>query len=171
MGYYDLSGFSDPTLPWGTDTETLFRSSYNGLKQTPNRGFTFELEVPLFDWGRNKAQVEAAKANLRQEELDYDNLTLDIIREVQDVVRTVYQSWDQLQMLTKSRQVSEKSFDISLKRFDNGDITSTELSRASDQLNQSKLSYLSAYVDYKLSLADLKRKTLYDFDLNQSLVE
>lgn len=171
MGYYDLSGFSDPTLPWGTDTRTLFRSSYEGLRKTPNRGFTFELEVPLFDWGRNKAQVEAAKANLRQNELEYDNLTVDITREVQDVVRTVYQSWDQLQMLAKSRQVGEKSFEISLQRFNNGDITSTELSRASDQLNQAKLSYLSAYVDYKLSLADLKRKTLYDFDLNQSLVE
>lgn len=171
MGYYDLSGFSDPSLPWGTDTERLFRSSWEGLRQTPNRGFTFDLEVPLFDWGRNKAQVEAAKANLRQNELDYDNLTLDIVREVQDVVRTVYQSWDQLQMLAKSREVGEKSFEISLKRFNNGDITSTELSRASDQLNQAKLSYLAAYVDYKLALADLKRKTLYDFDLDRSLVE
>ena len=74
-------------------------------------------------------------------------------------------------MLTKSRQVGEKSFDISLNRFNNGDITSTELSRASDQLNQAKLSYLAAYVDYKLALADLKRKTLFDFDLKRSLVE
>ncbi len=170
MGYYDLSGFSDPSLPWGTDSKELFRSSWDGLRKTPNRGFTFDLEIPLFDWGRNKAQVEAAKANLRQNELDYDNLTLDIIREVQDVVRSVYQSWDQLQMLAKSREVGEKSFEISLKRFDNGDITSTELSRASDQLNQAKLSYLAAYLDYKLALADLKRKTLFDFDLNQSLV-
>ncbi|NQT24087.1 TolC family protein [candidate division KSB1 bacterium] len=171
MGYYDLSGFSDPAFAWGTDTEQLFRSSWDGLQQTPNRGFTFELEVPIFDWGRNKAQVEAAKANMRQDELDYGDLTLDIIREVQDVVRTVYQSWDQLQMLTKSKAVGEKSFDISLKRFNNGDITSTELSRASDQLNQAKLSYLTAYVDYKVALADLKRKTLFDFDLNQSLME
>lgn len=171
MGYYDLSGFSDPSLPWGTETEELFRSSWEGLRQTPNRGFTFELEVPLFDWGRNKAQVEAARANLRQDQLEYDNLTLDIIREVQDVVRIVFQSWDQLQMLAKSREVGEKSFEISLKRFNNGDITSTELSRASDQLNQAKLSYLSAYVDYKLALADLKRKTLFDFDLNRSLVD
>lgn len=168
--YYDLSGFSDPTLPLSSTTGELFNSSWDVLRDTPNRGLTFELEVPLFDWGRNKAQVQAAEAQLRQEELQLNNLYVTIEREVRDVVRNVYQTYDRVQMLKKSNEVSQKSFDISLQRFANGDITSTELDRASEKLNTSKLSYLQAYNEYKLALADLKRKTLYDFENNRSLV-
>jgi outer membrane protein TolC len=170
-GYYDLSGFSDPNSPWGTSTQDLFSSSWGELKRTPNRGFTFELEVPIWDWGRNRAQVQAAMANLKREELDLEDLRLTVQREVEDVVRSVFQTWDRVQMLTKSREVSLKSMDISLRRFANGDITSTELARASDQLNNAKLSYLSAYIEYQMALADLRRKTLYDFENDRPLVE
>jgi outer membrane protein TolC len=170
-GYYDLSGFSDSDLAWGTTTEDLFYSSWNQLKQTPNRGFTFELKVPLWDWGKNRAEVEAAKASLRQQELGFDELKMNIEREIRDVVRNVDQTWDRLQMLAISKKVSEKSFEISIHRFNNGEITSIELSRANEQLNEAKLSYLSAYIEYKLAIADLKRKTLYDFENDKSLVE
>jgi outer membrane protein TolC len=171
MGYYNFSGFSDPMLPFGTPTGDLAQSSWDVLKRTPNRGVTFELEVPIWDWGKNRAEVDAERANLQREELTLDDLNVTIEREVRDVVRTVYEAFDRVQMLAKSKEVGEKSFDISMQRFDNGDITSTELARASDQLNTAKLSYLSAYNEYKLALADLKRKTLYDFENDRSLVE
>ena len=170
-GYYTFSGFSDPALPYGTSTADLLSSSWDVLKQTPNRGITFNLEVPIWDWGRNKAQVDAAKAVLTRDELTLDNLYVTIEREVRDVVRKVDEAWDRVEMLARSREVAERSFDISLQRFANGDITSTELARASDQLNDAKLSYLTAYNEYKLALADLRRKTLYDFEKDQPLVE
>jgi len=169
-GYYDLSGFSDPDSPWGTSSQDLFRSSWDQLKQTPNRGFTFELEIPIWDWGRNRAQVQAAKANLRSDELSLADLAVTIEREVDDVVRSVRETWDRVQMLAKSQEVSRKSMDISLKRFANGDITSTELARASDQLNNARLSYLAATIGYRMALADLKRKTLYDFEYDRPVV-
>ena len=171
MGYYRLAGFSDPTLSWGTPTGDLAESSWEVLKKTPNRGVTFTLEIPIWDWGKNRAEVQAEEANLKRDQLELDDLNITIQREVQDVVRNVYQTYDRVQMLEKSNDVSRRSFEISLQRFANGDITSTELARASDQLNTSRLSYLSAYNDYKLALADLKRKTLYDFENNRSLVE
>ena len=170
-GYYRFAGFSDPTLPYGTSTGDLLSSSWDVLKQTPNRGVTFNMEIPIWDWGRNRAQVDAAKATLQREELTLNDLYITIEREVRDVVRKVYEAFDRVQMLVKSVEVGERSFDISLQRFANGDITSVELARASDQLNTAKLSYLSAYNEYKLALADLKRKTLFDFEKNQSLVQ
>ncbi len=170
-GYYRFAGFSDLELSYGTPTGDLFSSSWEVLKKTPNRGVTFELEIPIWDWGKNRAEVDAEEANLKSDQLALQDLYITIEREVRDVVRTVYETYDRVQMLAKSREVSEKSFDISLQRFANGDITSIELARASDQLNTAKLSYLSAYNEYKLALADLQRKTLYDFERNRSLIE
>ncbi len=168
-GYYRFSGFSD--LPWGASTGELIESSWEVLKQTPNRGVTFTLEIPIWDWGRNRAQVQAQEANLHANELQLENLYITIEREVRDVVRSVYEAWDRLEMLQVSNEVSQRQFEISLERFNNGDITSTDLARSSDQLNTARLSYLSAYNDYKLALADLKRKTLYDFENDESLAE
>jgi len=169
--YYDFSGFSESSLPYGTSTSDLLESSWTVLRDTPNRGVTFELEVPIFDWGKNKAEVQAAKASLVQDELTLDNLKITIVREVQNTVRRVGEAFDRVQMLTKSNAVSQRSFEISMQRFANGDITSTELDRASEKLNTARLSYLQAYNQYQLALADLKRKTLYDFETGRSLVE
>lgn len=170
-GYYELAGFSDPDLAYGISTLDLFRSSWDVLRQTPNRGVMFELEIPIWDWGKNKAQVEAATANLKADKLDLEYLHTTIEREVRDIVHTVGRAWDRVQMLAKGRDVSQRSFDISIKRFANGDITSTDLARASEQLNTAQYSYLSAYVEYKKALADLKRKTLYDFENDRPLTE
>jgi len=170
-GYYRFSGFSDPDLPYGTPTGDLFNDSWDVLRRTPNRGVTFELEIPIWDWGKNKAQVQAAQASLERQELTLNDTYTTITREVRDVVRSVYETYDRVMMLEKSKAVSEKSFDINMQRYQNGDITTTELARANDQLNTAKLSYLSAYIEYKLALADLQRKTLYDFENKKSLVE
>lgn len=170
-GYYRFAGFSEQNLPWGTPTVDLIESSWNILRQTPNRGITFNLEVPIWDWGRNRAQVEAAEAELERKELKINDLYKTIEREVRDAVRSVFEAYDRVEMLSKSKEVSQKSFDISLKRFSNGDITSTELARASEQLDTSLLTYLSAYNQYRLALADLQRKTLYDFEKGITLVE
>jgi len=170
-GYYDLAGFSDPALPYGTSTGNLIESSWEVLKRTPNRGIAFELEIPIFDWGKNRAEVDAAKANLSRNNLELDELYITIEREVRDVVRKVYEAFDRVQMLVKSKEVSERSFEISLQRFANGDITPVELAFVNEQLNTAKISYLSAYIEYKLALADVRRKTLYDFENNRSLVE
>jgi outer membrane protein len=67
--------------------------------------------------------------------------------------------------------VAQRAFDISLERFNNGDITSQELALNRNRLVQAKTSYLSAYVDYKLSVADLRRKTMWDFAADRSLVD
>ncbi len=170
-GYYQLSGFSEDKLPWGTSTVDLIESSWEVLKQTPNRGITFNLEIPLWDWGRNRAQVKAAEIMLERNRMELEEQYITIEREVKDVIRSYYEAYDRVKMLEKSKEVSQRSFEINLERFENGDITTTELARVSEQLNNSLLSYLEAYNQYKLALADLRRKTLYDFEKNQSLAQ
>ena len=77
---------------------------------------------------------------------------------------------NRLEVLKKNQEVAQRVFDISLQRFNNGDITSQELALDRNRLTQAKFSFLNAYIDYKLALADLKRKTMWDFEMNQSLV-
>jgi ABC-type uncharacterized transport system fused permease/ATPase subunit len=61
---------------------------------------------------------------------------------------------------------SQRSYGISVERFKVGQITTEDLVQSQRRLTDAKISNLSALIDYKLAIADLKRKTLYDFEKN-----
>jgi outer membrane protein TolC len=170
--YYDLTGISDATLPYDTGTRDLFHSSWNDLKDRPkNRGVLFSITMPLWDSGVNGADVASAKAHLDQSTLSLDNERLTVEREIKDVVSRVREAENRLGVLEKSQKLAERSYEISLARFDNGDVTAQELALDRNRLTQARSAYLEAYIDYQTAVADLKRKTLYDFENNRSLVE
>jgi outer membrane protein TolC len=169
---YDLAGISDETLPFGTSTRELFRSSWNDLKDRPkNRGVLFSVTMPLWDSGVNGAEVASARARLDQAGLGLENERVSVTREIKDVVARVREAESRLGVLEKSQKLAERSYEISLARFDNGDITAQELALDRNRLTQARSTYLDAYIDYQTAVADLKRKTLYDFENNRSLVE
>lgn len=169
--YYDLTGISDGTLPYSTSTRELFRSSWNDLKDRPkNRGVVFSVTMPLWDSGVNGAEVSSAKARLDQSALSLENERITVEREIKDVVARVREAENRLGVLEKSQKLAERSYEISLARFDNGDITAQELALDRNRLTQARSAYLDAYIDYQTAVADLKRKTLYDFENNRSLV-
>ncbi len=168
--YFDLTGRSDPNLPYGSGTRKLFDSSWDDLERRPgNRGVTLTFNIPVWDWGVNKAEVASAKANLRRIELREEEEKKAIINSIHDAVRRVRTAESRLQVLEKSQDVAQRVYDISLERFGNGEITSQDLAIDNDKLSNAKMSFLSAYISYKLAVADLKRKTLWDFENDRSL--
>ena len=167
--YYDMTGIS--TIGSGSIPD-LFESSFdNFLERPPNRGVTLTLSYPLFDWGRGKARVQQEKANLRNSKLTLDNWRNTIIRQVRDIVRSVEEARNRLVIQETNQQVSQRSYAISRMRFDNGDITAQELAIEQERLADTQLAYLDAFISYQLSVADLKRKTLWDFKNDRSYLK
>ena len=136
-----------------------------------NRGVVFSLTVPLWDWGVNAAEVSSAQANLPSQELDLVEQEKQIVLEVRDAVSQLREAESRYEVLLKNQEVAQRAFDISIERFNNGDITSQELALDRNRLTQAKMSFLNAYIAYRLAIADLKRKSMWDFEKNQSLVE
>jgi len=170
--FYDLTGISDPYLPPNASVQTLWNSSLTDMKRRPNnRGVMFTLSVPIWDWGVNSSEVAVAKANLDDRELALTEQKKTIVRETRDVVGRLKEAQSRLEVLIKNQEVAQRAFDISVERFNNGDITSQELALDRNRLTQAKFSFLNAYIDYQLAVADLKRKTMWDFEKNESLLE
>lgn len=168
---YDLTGVSNDFEPYSKDTGELLRDSWNDLNKRPkNRGVVFSVSMPLWDSGVNGAEVASARARLDQTVLNFENERITVEREIKDVVARVREAENRLAVLEKSQKLAERSHEISLARFDNGDITAQELALDRNRLTQARSAYLDAYIDYQTAVADLKRKTLYDFENNRSLV-
>jgi len=165
-GYYDFTGVS--TLGSGKLND-LFNSSIENLSDRPqNRGIMLTLSYPVSDWGRGKAKVQQAKVGLENLKLRLENTKNTVIKEVRDIVRSVDESQNRLLIHEKNRELAQRTYRIFTMRFENGDISSQELAIQREKLSAIQLNYLDAYIDNKLALADLKRKTMWNFQNDRS---
>lgn len=152
--------------------ENLFHSSITDLKNRPrNKGVVFSLTVPIWDWGVNKASVQAAKVNAEMIEHELKETQKTIVREIRSVINLVKESANRLEVLKKSEELAQRSYQINTRRFENGDITSQELALDQQRLTTARQAYLDAFIAYKLAVADLTRKTIYDFENDRSLAK
>lgn len=164
--YYDFTGLS--TRSDGS-VGKLIGSSFDNMKDRPsNRGIALTLSYPIADWGRSKNQTKRAQTRLKQRELDLDNTKRTIEREIREIVRSVYEAEKRFRINRRNQEVAIESYRISQMRFGNGDMTSQELSIEQERLSQVQLSYIESYITYRLSVANLNRKTMFDFEHNRS---
>ena len=102
--------------------------------------------------------------------MDKENIERSIEKEVREIVRKVNEAEMRYRINRQNKTVAEKSFRISQLRFENGDMTSQELSIEQNRLSDVQLDYINSYITYRLAVADLNRKTLFDFKENKPLV-
>lgn len=151
--------------------ETTFGDTWENLKNRPGSfGVGLTVNIPIIDWGENRARVRSAQATLKQNQIGLAGEKVTIERDVRTTVDHLQSSLRRLQMLEKNVVVAEKSFGISRQRYSNGDIDSQAMALERERLNNAYVSRLEAYINYKLLLSDIMRKTFFDFEKNSSLL-
>ncbi|MDR3308335.1 MAG: TolC family protein [Tannerella sp.] len=139
-------------------------ASYRNFLERPvSYGVGLTITIPILDWGQNRSLVRAAEARMKEYSYEKINYERSIETDVRNLVGKIYTNLKRLQLLEKNASVAEKSFDITLKRFSDGDIDSQSLSLERDRLTKAYNTHLDAFINYQLSLADLMRQTFYDF--------
>ncbi|MCA9731404.1 MAG: TolC family protein [Deferribacteres bacterium] len=132
-----------------------------------DRSIVVSLEVPLWDWKRNAYSVQAQEASLQSRKLAQTDRFNTIQIEVRTAVRNLKSADKRVQITKRSEDLAQKNYHISLLKFENGDLSSQELALEQNRLTTARTNYLNAVIDYKQALADLRRKTLWDFEKNQ----
>ena len=164
--YYNFTGLS--TIGEGSLGE-LAQSSFENMFDRPsNRGVVFTLSYPISDWGRSKNLVQREERRLKMQQLDRENMKRSIETQVRKIVRSVHEAEKRYRINQRNREVAVASYRISQLRFENGDMTSQELSIEQGRLSDVQLAYIDAYITYRLSIADLNRKTMWDFENDRS---
>ncbi len=139
-----------------------FENIFKALAE--DRSVTFTVTLPVWDWGKNNSEIQAAEANLKSSELSFRNQKDQIRNEIISIINKIKTARARLEVLTKSALLAQKSYDITVERFKSGTITSFDLTQMQIRLTDAKTNKLKAMVDYKLALADLTRRTLHDFE-------
>lgn len=167
----DLNAFYKKTgvynSPMNSGLSGDINQSFVDFQDRPgNFGVGVTINIPIIDWGENRAKVNAAQANLQKSVYEQKAILRSIETEVKNLVADLNSSLKRLQLLEKNLAVAEKSFEITRLRFSDGDIDSQALALERDRLNIAYTSHLSAYIQYELNLADIMRKTFFDFENN-----
>jgi outer membrane protein len=165
---YDLRGNSTlggygPNDPWGDH----LKGGLDPDNRSPNTNISLTLSIPLFDWGRNAANVQRQIAQMRTQERQIEEASENLRRDVINRVNAVSSAMRRLDVLQKSVTVAQTSYDISQKRSERGEITLTDLLQAQNELDTAQNSYLDALIDFETAKASLKEITLWDWETNQ----
>ncbi len=168
---YNFSGV-DRSFREAESLSTTFRDSWdNMIDRKGALGASVSLSVPLLDWGANRARVRAAENQLVQQQVQDETDRISIERDIRSSVSELQRSLRSFVIMEKNIEIAEKSFAISMERYSNGDISSEDIASARVRLNSVYINRLSAYINYKLMLSDLARKTFFDFEKGISLLE
>lgn len=145
--------------------------NWQDIYTDPNRQTLVRLGffVPVLDWGRNKARMGQASASKKLVEYTVEQDMINFEQEIFTKVRNFAMLKDRLEITKKSDEVADKRYDISLRRYQNGNVTITDLNIAQQEKDQNRRAYIVALRDYWTAYYEMRELTLYDFENRQLL--
>jgi outer membrane protein TolC len=141
------------------------------IYQNPERQriLRLSLSIPILDWGRSASQVKMAESSRELVLYDVENDRRDFEREIVVLVEQFSLLKDQLTTSLEADNVSENGYQIALRKFQNGEISITDLNISLQERESAKRDYISSLRDYWVAYYTLRILTLYDFELDQKI--
>lgn len=132
---------------------------------------TLNAYIPIWDWGRRKANIEADKISLRETELRIEENQNEIRSNIVIAVQNLLEYQARTENMMESREVVQQVTDFGFTQYRNGAISLQDLIQMIDRQRETENNFLDAYQGFRRSLLDLMMQTYYDFENNISLLD
>lgn len=156
------------TASFGLNNQsTVFENAFKDPLQQQRVNLSFN--VPIIDWGRNRARMRTAYASKKLNDYVIDQ---DMVLFEQEIITQVSQFdvlISQIEITKKSDEIAQERYMVSQNRYLIGKVSITDLNIALTEKDQAKRSYVNALRSFWTSYYDLRKLTLYDFANNQLL--
>lgn len=138
-----------------------FGNVYDTPTRNPSVGLS--INIPIFDWGERAARVQAQEVSMKSLQLDLNEEKKQIRMDIRRSYRSIQTQMPRIEIARKSVENAERTYEINLERYLNGDLSGIELNQFQNQLSSRKIAYAQALINYKTQLLDLKILTLFDW--------
>ncbi|MEX0985869.1 MAG: TolC family protein [Bacteroidales bacterium] len=144
---------------------------FGGIYQQPEQQQFVKLSIslPILDWGRSASQVKLAESQRELVLYDVERDKRDFERRVVVQVERFNLLKDQLKTADEADKVAENGYKIAQKKFQNGEISITELKISLSERESAKRDYIRSIEDYWESYYYIRILTLYDFEFEQKI--
>ena len=145
--------------------------SFTGIYDQPEQqqNVALSLSLPIMDWGRSESQVKLAESQRELVLYDVDQDRQDFERGVVVQVEQFNLIRSQIATAEAADKVAEEGYMIALKKFQNGEISITDLNISLQEREGAKRDYIRSIENYWESYYRLREVTLYDFELNEKI--
>jgi outer membrane protein TolC len=142
------------------------------IYETPavNPRVAISFSIPLFDWGENRARMDASNASLEIRKVDLEVEKNDITINIRKIYRNLQNLENQIEIAGQNVKNATLTYDLNLERYKNGDLTSIDLNRFQSQLSEKKSALADALINYKVELLNLKIQSLYNFETQEPVL-
>lgn len=145
---------------------------FGGIYKQPEQQqyIKFSVSIPILDWGRSASQVKLAESQRSLVLFDVEKDIKDFERGVIVQVEKFNLLKDQLETAKEADNVAENGYLIALKKFQNGEISITDLNISLSERESAKRDYIRSIEDYWESYYLIRIMTLYDFELEEKIL-
>lgn len=157
------------TASYGLNNSSSLSASdlYRDPQKQQTTNLTFN--VPVLDWGRNRAMMQTALANKRLNDYIIAQDEVNFQQEIITQVRQFEMLRLQIEITKKSDEVAQQRYNVAQNRYLIGKIDITNLNIALTEKDQAKKSYILALKSFWSAYYDMRRLTLYDFASGRAL--
>ncbi|MCK4922398.1 MAG: TolC family protein [Bacteroidales bacterium] len=144
---------------------------FPGVYESPDieQVIRLNLRIPILDWGRSASAIKLAESERELTIFDVEKDKKDFEREVIVLVEQFGLLKDQMITAEEADKVAENGYKIALKKFQNGEISITDLNISLGEREKGKRDYIDSLEDYWRAYYNLRILTLYDFELNRKI--
>ena len=140
---------------------------YENTEQQQN--IRLAMSIPILDWGRSESQVKLAESQRELVLYDVDQDRQDFERRVVVQVEQFNLIKSQIETAEAADKVAAEGYLIALKKFQNGEISITDLNISLAEREGAKRDYIRSIENYWESYYLLREVTLYDFEFQQKI--
>ncbi len=146
---------------------------FEALWDRPSNSYTIGVHayVPIWDWGRRRAQVQAERIGLQRTELEIDETENRIRSDIENAVRNLQEYQARALSMRKNLERAQQISQSSLSLYGEGSITVLDLLQTFRRQEDTDRNFLRAYLGYQEALRSLQDYTHYDFERAQPLFD
>ncbi len=152
-----------------TGVNTRFQSVYDSSNTDKQIALSFN--IPVFDWGEKRHRLAATQASIDAVRLSASELRKSITASIRQAYRGLQNQKRQIEIAEVNVKNAERTYEINLERYKNGDLSSKDMQFYQIQLSEQRLSEVQALISYRLALLDIKVLSLFDFETNRSIID
>lgn len=174
--HFDLIQTSATNEFYGNISFTLgvigTNENVNNIYANPedNQDFVLTFDIPIFDWGERESLIRASEKNIEVAQVNEIDEKNTIMVSIRSVYRNLLNLETQIEISEVSERNAQRSYDINLERYSNGDLTSYDLQQFQQQLSNAKLNRVNALISYRLELLNMKIQSMWDFENNTAVL-
>ncbi|MDZ7683557.1 MAG: TolC family protein [Fodinibius sp.] len=131
--------------------------------------FTVGFDIPIFNWGKQNAQINAARNQQREVDNSVQFQRRQFVQQVEYTVSQFLQLRGQVQLAAKADTIAQRRYEVAQNRYLIGKIDITNLFIAQNEKDSARQAYIRALRTFWTGWYDLRQLTLYNFRENQPI--